>query len=156
MKMNWQITILAVLLILMAVVFSVSYHFSYLQAKLAPMTISGLIIILTAIQLFRECRSAVRLKKGADQQTAPSGTSENFRPYLIQGLWMIGFVSAIALFGFIVAIPLFVLSYMRTHGVNWQKSFLISALTLIVIYILFSAVLDVTLHPGLLPEIFLG
>jgi hypothetical protein len=67
---------------------------------------------------------------------------------------MIGFVSAIALFGFIVAIPLFVLSYMRNHGANWQKSFLISVLTLIVIYALFSAVLEVTLHPGLLPEIF--
>jgi len=156
MKMNWQITILAVLLILMAVVFSVSYHFSYVQAKLAPMTISGLIVILTAIQLFRECRAAARFKKGADQQTAPSGTSEYFRPYLFQGLWMIGFVSAIALFGFIVAIPLFVLSYVRAHGVNWQRSFLISVLTLIVIYLLFSAVLDVTLYPGLLPEIFLG
>ena len=156
MKMNWQITILAVLLILMAVVFSVSYHFSYVQAKLAPMTISGLLIILTALQLFRECRAATRLKKGADQQTVPPKTSEDFLPYLIQGLWMIGFVSAIALFGFIVAIPLFVLSYMRTYGVNWQKSFLISALTLIVIYVLFSAVLDVKLYPGLLPEIFLG
>ena len=66
MKTNWQITILTVLLILMAVVFSVSYHFSYVQAKLAPMTISGLIIILTAIQLLRECRSAARFKKGAD------------------------------------------------------------------------------------------
>ena len=156
MKMNWQIMFLAVLLILMAVVFSVSYHFSYVQAKLAPMTISGLIIILAAIQLYREYRSALRFKEKSDPKRVPSETSKGFRPYLIQGLWMIGFVLAIALFGFLVAIPLFVVSYMRTQGVNWKKSLLVSASTLFIMYILFSIALEVELYPGLLREIFLG
>lgn len=156
MKMNWQIMFLAVLLILMAVVFSVSYHFSYVQAKLAPMTISGLIIILAAIQLYREYRSALRFNEKSDQKRVPSETSKGFRPYLIQGLWMIGFVLAIALFGFLVAIPLFVISYMRTQGVNWKKSLLVSASTLFIMYILFSIALGVELYPGLLREIFLG
>ena len=148
--------ILAVLLILMAVVFSVSYHYSYVQAKLAPMTISGLIIILAAIQLYTEYRSALRFKEKSDQKKAPSETSESFRPYLIQGLWMVGFVLAIALFGFLVAIPLFVISYMRTQGVNWKKSLLVSASTLIVMYILFSIALEVALYPGLIRETFIG
>ena len=148
--------ILSVLLILMAVVFSVSYHFSYVQAKLAPMTISGLIIILAAIQLYTEYRSALRFKEKSDQKKAPSETSESFRPYFIQGLWMVGFVLAIALFGFLVAIPLFVISYMRTQGVNWEKSLLVAASTLIVMYILFSIALEVELYPGLFREIFLG
>lgn len=147
---------LAVLLILMAVVFSVSYHFSYVQAKLAPMTISGLIIILAAIQLYREYRSALRFNEKSDQKRVPSETSKGFRPYLIQGLWMIGFVLAIALFGFLVAIPLFVISYMRAQGVNWKKSLLVSASTLFIMYILFPIALEVELYPGLLREIFPG
>lgn len=156
MKMNWQIIILAVFLVMMAVVFSVSYHFSYVQAKMAPMTISGLFIILSAIQLCRESRAAIRDKRGSDPQAIPSKRPEIFRPYLIQSLWMIGFAVAIFLLGFLVAIPLFVILYMRAHGANWPISFLISAATLVVMYVLFSAVLEVTLYPGLLPEILLG
>ena len=156
MKTRWQIMVLAVLLILMTVVFSVSYQYSYIQAKLAPMTISGLLIILTAIQLYREYRSKRRAKTGTDYKKVSSDNSERFRPFLIQGFWMIGFVLAIALFGFLVAIPLFIISYMRSHGVHWWKSISISALTLIIIYVLFTKILEVNLYAGLIPRFLIG
>ena len=149
-------TVLAVMLILMAVVFLVSYQYSYIQAKLAPMTISGLMIILTAIQLFREYRSNNLAQMGTDHKAVPSENSESFRPFLIQGFWMIGFVLAIALFGFLVAIPLFIISYMRTKGINWRKSISISALTLITVYALFSKILDVSLYAGWIPGLLKG
>ena len=153
---NWQIIILSVLLILMAIVFAVSYHFSYLQAKMAPMAISGLLIILTGVQLVREYRFSRKRHESFEQKPIGSRISESFRRYLIQGFWMIGFLLAIAFFGFLTAILLFGIAYMRTHGVNWQKSCLISVLMFIVIYALFAKMLEVELYPGLIPEFFLG
>jgi hypothetical protein len=156
MKTHWQFIVLAVLLILMAVVLIVSYQYSYIQAKLAPMSISGLIIILTATQLYREHRANRKAQTGTDQQTVPMDNSESFRPFLIQGFWMIGFVLAIALFGILVAIPLFIISYMRTKGILWRKSISISALTLIIVYTLFTKILDVSLYAGWISGLLKG
>ena len=90
MKRHWQSMVLVVLLILMTVVLIVSYQYSYIQAKLAPMTISGLLIILIGIQLYREYRAKSRAQTDRDESVAKE-PSESFRPFLIQGLWMIGF-----------------------------------------------------------------
>jgi len=153
MRINSQIIILWVILILMAFVFVASYHFSYFQAKLGPLTISGLILILTVIQLVREHRRNKSCQNGPKQKTIHSTTAESVRPYLIQSLWMIGFVLAISFFGFIVAIPLFGIAYMRSNGIKWHKTLLIAALTLAVIYFLFAFLLDVSLYPGIIPKI---
>jgi len=154
MKINWQIIILSILFILMAVVFALSYHFSYIQAKMAPMTISGLLVMLSGIQIIREIRSSPGRRKWSQRKPTPSRNSESFRPYLIQGSWMIGFVLAITFLGFFTAILLFGIAYMKTHGINWQKSIFISASTLIIIYVLFTKLLEVTLYPGLIPVLF--
>ena len=156
MNARWQIMFLVVLLILMAVVFAVSSQYSYIQAKLAPMTISGLLIILTAIQIFREYRSKKRAKTGTDSKIISSDNSERFPPFLIQSFWMIGFLLAIALFGVPVAIPLFIISYMRSHGILWRKSIFVSAVTLIIIHALFTKILEVNLYAGLIPRFLIG
>ena len=153
---NWQNVILWVLLILMVTVFSVSYCYTYVQAKLAPMTISGLIIIMTVIQMIRVRRSN-RVEESTTESFLHSPKKrEGFQAYLFQGLWMIGFMLAIALFGFFFAIPLFGIAYMRVQAVNWRKSVFISAITLIIIYVLFEKLLDVTLYPGLIPGFLFG
>ncbi|MFH1490482.1 MAG: tripartite tricarboxylate transporter TctB family protein [Pseudomonadota bacterium] len=155
-KKNWQNVILWVLLILMVTVFSVSCFYTYIQAKLAPMTISGLIIVMTVVQMIRKGR----LNRKGEETTEPApGSSEtggSFQAYLVQGLWMVGFMIAIALFGFFVAIPLFGIAYMRVQTINWRKSIVISAITLIVIYILFEKLLDVTLYPGVIAGFLTG
>lgn len=156
MKTHWQITLLAVLLVMMIVVMIVSYQYSYIQAKLAPMTISGLLIILTTIQIYREHRADRRAQANKKQKVVPKEKPERFRPFLIQGFWMIGFVLAIALFGVLLAVPLFIISYMRAQGILWRKSIFISALTLIIVYALFAKILDVTLYVGWIPGLLKG
>jgi len=156
MKFNWQIFILAFLLILMAVIFAVSSQFPYVQAKLAPMTITGLLIILIGVQILREYGSSRGYRKEDDSLEAPFQDRESIRPYLLQGLWMIGFLGAIACLGFMVAIPLFGIAYMRTHGASWRRVIPISALTLIIIYALFEKILDVDLYVGWIPGLLMG
>ncbi|MBW1800346.1 MAG: tripartite tricarboxylate transporter TctB family protein [Deltaproteobacteria bacterium] len=153
MRINSQIIILWVILILMAVVFVASYRFSYFQARLGPLTISGLILILTVFQLVREYRRPQSHENGPEQKTLPSSNAESVRPYVIQSAWMIGFLLAIILFGFIVAIPLFGIAYMRSNGIKWHITLLIAALTTVVIYFLFAWALDVTLFPGVIYQI---
>ena len=67
---------------------------------------------------------------------------------------MIGFVLAITFLGFFMAILLFGIAYMKTHGVSWQKSIVISSSTLIIIYALFTKLLELTLYPGLISVLF--
>ena len=156
MKFNWQIFILAFLLILMAVIFTVSFQFPYVQAKLAPMTITGLLIILIGVQILREYGSSRRSREEDDSLEAPVQDRESIRPYFLQGLWMIGFFVAIACLGFMVAIPLFGIAYMRTQGTSWRKSVFISLVTLIIIYALFDRILDVDLYAGWIPGLLIG
>jgi len=161
MRVNGQIAILWVLLLLMAAVFVASYRFPYVQAKLAPMTISGLIVILCSVQLVRERRASLIRTNGVEEREPLGGDGSRQRlRYLIESFWVLGFAAAVYLFGFIAAIPLLGIFYMKTHGKSWTASVLIAAMTVAVVYFLFTSVLDFSLYPGLLRNVlgpfFLG
>jgi len=126
-------------------------NFSFWQAKLAPLSVVVLILILGALQLKKEI-SASKAGKPAvlsgdvDSTRTPAGSA---RAYLIEGAWMSGCVAAIYLFGLLAGIVLFGVAYMKTHGASLAKSVLVTACIAFSCYAVFSYVLDVEFYPGL-------
>ncbi|MDP2645403.1 MAG: tripartite tricarboxylate transporter TctB family protein [Desulfobacterales bacterium] len=145
---------LMAILIAMAAAMAVIMNFSFWQAKLAPMTVTGIMVILGAFQLKREISTA----RSADPAAAPGeGKAQpNLRIYLIEGAWMAGFVAAVYLFGLLAAILFFGIAYMKTHGASLPMSILVTALIVLFSYAVFSYILDVRFYPGLISDTFLG
>ena len=71
------------------------------------------------------------------------------RAVMVGGAWMIGFFLAIVLLGFAVAVPLFVLLYLRLQGgEGWVLSVVITAAVFGVFYGLFDALLHLPFPQG--------
>ena len=66
------------------------------------------------------------------------------------GAWIVGFFPATYLLGFVLAIPLFVLGYMKSHGIKLAATITFAVVMATVIYVLFELVLGVDLYKGLL------
>jgi Tripartite tricarboxylate transporter TctB family len=75
---------------------------------------------------------------------------EHWRSGLSAGVWIVSFFFAIWLFGFIISIPIFVISYMKSHGARWRAAILYGCVTLIVVYGIFDWALEIKLYRGLL------
>lgn len=73
------------------------------------------------------------------------------RAVLVGGAWMLAFFVAIILLGFLVAVPLFLLLYLRLQGgEGWLISIVITAAVFGVFYGLFDALLHLPFPQGLL------
>jgi len=136
--------LLAVLAVTLAIVVR-SLSFPRPETKLLPLIIGGLVFILAAIELVRELRA-----KAKPQKETRVEARENLRPYFVVGAWIAGFFVAIYLLGFIIAIPLFVLSYIKSRGIGWLTATSLAVLTTIFIYVVFEWFLKVDLSQGLL------
>jgi len=69
--------------------------------------------------------------------------------------WVAGFFASVVLFGFPIAIPLFVFAYVKGQGKEgWLPSLLLSALALLGFHVLFVRLLHVPLPVGLLWQVF--
>lgn len=141
----------AAAIVLSLVFIGLSLRMEYVTAKMIPLVISGGVIILATIGLSREILA--RGKSGAtaarDETSNGEETGESWYRYALICAWLVGFFLAIYLLGFIIAIPLFVLSYMKTHGMRWRVAIIFAVLTTAIAYGVFVVALKVYLYEGL-------
>jgi len=139
--------------IVLALVFmGLSLKMEYFSAKMLPLIISSVVIILAAIGLSRGilARGESGTTAVRDEADNGEGTGESWYRYALVGAWVVGFFLAVYLLGFIIAIPLFVLSYMKTHGTKWRTAITYAILTTGIVYGVFIVALKVYLYEGLL------
>jgi hypothetical protein len=119
-------------------------------SKLLPLVISSAVFILSAIKLGRDILS--RDEQGVTATEGETGGEKGAKGgwlgYLAAGAWGVGFFLAIYLLGFMIAIPLFVLAYMKSHGTRWFVAITFAVLTPLLIYGVFELALRVTLFRG--------
>ena len=132
-------------------VLATAARFPYLQAKLAPMSLSVLVLILAVVQMISEVRSLREEAVQNEKERAELGAIR--RRYLIEGGWMVGFMAAIYVFGLLVALPAFGIAYTRAHGVKWPLSLTVAGVTTALSYGIFTLFLGVRLYPGLVVEL---
>ncbi|MDP2645833.1 MAG: tripartite tricarboxylate transporter TctB family protein [Desulfobacterales bacterium] len=143
---------LIVILAATAAAMAVASGFPYWQAKIAPMTVCGLILLLGGVQLIKEIISSPAEGQGIEGIENAPQAAESLRVYLLEGAWMVGFVAAIYFFGLLIAMACYGVAYMRTHGATWSMSFIVTALMTLFSYAVFSYVLEVTFYPGIIFE----
>jgi hypothetical protein len=119
--------------------------------------LSGLIFILGVIEL----RAGIfEGDGGAATATGEMEIEKNesrkiLRGYLLTGAWVGGFLVAIFLLGFLIAIPLFTLFYMKLHGSTWLGAIILTIFVLGFMYAISEPLAGIKLYRGLLP-IYIG
>ena len=123
-------------------------------SKVLPLIFGGTITILAAIKLWDESQSKKKVEtKIKDIEDTGEQIEESTVPlhdYLPIGGWVLGFLVAIYLLGFLIACPLLIFSYMKTHGGGWLITIISTIVIALIVYFGFQTALQVDLYPGLL------
>ena len=151
MKMRRETYVYIGVMVLMLVITGNALTMVYFSSKMLPLIISGAIFFLAAIQLSREFLAKTRPEKTLTEEVAGGGErKETWYGYSLVSAYVVGFFLAIYLLNFIIAIPLFTLAYMKTHGTRWRVAITSAIVITVLIYVIFELALDLNLYQGLL------
>lgn len=154
MKLRVNFYFLIILMASMLVIIGLSLTMAAFKSKLLPIMISSTVLVLAAIGLKQEisARDKPESATAADkeEESGAEDTEKGLRSYLPVWAWLIGFALAIYLLGFLVAMPLFVLAYMKKNGIGWLMAIISAILTSVFVYGVFELALSVELYRGLL------
>jgi hypothetical protein len=69
--------------------------------------------------------------------------------------WVVGGAVGVFLFGYLIAITLFILSYLKNQHRGWQESIAVALITVALIYGIFQYALDFELYEGIIYTTFI-
>lgn len=147
---------LLAILIAMVAATVIIINFPFWQAKLAPLTVTLIIVILGAVQLKREISATPSAVSDDRPGEASDQPRESPRGYLIEGVWMISFFAGIYLLGLLPAILFFGIAYMKAHGASLPMAVIVTASVTCFAYIVFSYILQIRFYQGVILSAFLG
>ena len=152
MKIKGSSYFFIVIMVIMLVIIGFSLRMEHFESKLLPLVISSAVLILSAIGLGRGILAGDKqgTTVSSGETTTGEEAGESWRSYLLAGAWVAGFFLAIYLLGFIIAIPLFILAYMKMHGTKWLVAITFAILIPLFIYGVFELALKIILYRGLL------
>jgi ABC-type sugar transport system permease subunit len=130
-------------------VVGMSWRFEEPQAKWLPMILGSVLTILSALQLLKDMlvQSKQREAKERVVQSASTLREQHLR-FLVALAWILGFAVGIYLLGFVIAIPLFIVTYVKSRGRSWLKSILLALMVTAFVYGGFELGFKVYLHRG--------
>lgn len=152
----FAIAIMAVML----VVIGKALTFRYYQTALLPVLGGSLVLILAGIQAVKEILGN-RVTKVQEKAPDPPPREEEIQ-YVkkvdlgIFAAWFLGFCLAVYLLGHLLAVLLFMLSYVKWRGKSWGVAIVAAVCITACIYILFPLAFKVELYPGFLYELIFG
>ncbi|MFH0914766.1 MAG: tripartite tricarboxylate transporter TctB family protein [Chloroflexota bacterium] len=141
------------ILALMLIIIVSSIMMKSFESKVLPLIFGGIVFFLAAVGLWQE------MAPGKAKPTAGEGKKdeketgrEGWLGYLIHGAWVGGFILVIYLLGYLVAIPLFLLTYMKRLGTRWLTALIFAVVTTLLIWGVFEIALGLELYRGLILE----
>ena len=148
--------LIAVLLVCLTVIIR-SLAFEHLETKLLPIIVASLVFCLATLALLRELlakekrviRGPVKNSADSEEIEATEEVSQKGQYFWIAG-WIAGFALVSYLAGFLISIPLFILSYLKINGRGWLAATAITVIMLAFVYGIFELALKVQLYRGLL------
>lgn len=145
-KAYFLIGIMAMMIV--AIVLSIGFH--YWEAKVLPLSISSFILLLAALELRAELRAEDK-GSGSDAESYKGDEAEIESHRFYSGMgWILGFCIGTYLLGFLIAIPLFTLSYLKVQGRSLVASLSVAAILFVFIYLSFELGLAAQLFPGVI------
>lgn len=146
----------AILLVSLAVVIR-SAAFEHIDLKLLPIIVASLIFCLAVIALIRELgKKEEKVTRGPEVESDDIGkveaeeTEVEKSRYIWVACWLAGFALLSYLVGFLISIPLFIFSYLKTNGRGWLVTSVVAGIMLAFVYGIFELALQIELYRGLL------
>ena len=116
-------------------------------AMLFPWVIGGAASILLLWEIIGELGKKPKESPSQEEEGETSGEMKNF----LDGItWTIVILPLIYLFGFLVAFPLYLFSYLKLHGYSVWFSIVLAACVEAFFYFVFIVALEVNSYDGLL------
>ena len=154
-------------------------------ARFMPFTIGipaiALCLVQLALDLYRrrhpEAEAGDTLKEAEDQVARMAGRRVHFempsenamfsdttfderekvRREIIAWGYFLGLIAGILLFGFRIAVPVFLIAFLRFQAeASWRNALIYGGLGALAMFVLFEKVLKVTLHTGFLTDFFVA
>lgn len=120
------------------------------QARLIPLIIGGMVLVLQAWVTIREAIVTEMVPAAADG-IKPSPPANEARHVVIMCGWMLLYLALFAALGTLAATFLFILLFLlRQRGVRWWTALAVSAATSGVIWLLFVRLMRFELYSGVL------
>lgn len=141
---------IALVIIMLLVIIQTLMMTSFITESL-PLIVSSIGLVLAAAGLWRSITHKNVLAKPEAAERAESKDG-NWKGYLTHAAWIVGFVIGIHFLGFLVAIFLFTLAYMRRLGTGWPTSIISAVATLVITWALFELTLKMELWRGVILE----
>lgn len=132
------------IMILMVSIIAWSLRMEYFESKLLPIIVAGGVFVMSGAGMWHESQKA--------RQAAPVAKQEKLasrRGYALAIAWVAAFFLGILFLGYIIAIALFVLAYMKSHGSRWPVAIGLAIITPAFMYIVFELALKIELFRGL-------
>jgi hypothetical protein len=153
--MKGGVYILIGISVLMAASITIASGYTYLQAKIVPILVGGVILILALMELIKELRAG-KASAALNKKPLEAEPEEHFHAYLREAAWMVGFCAMIYLVGFLVGIVVFTAAYAKAHKTGWSTSLLLGIGMAGTSYLLFSYLTENELYLGLIWQLFGG
>lgn len=128
-----------------------------IKTALYPRVIGVPLVVLAAIEVTLNLRGHAEEKRQAVDLTLSETLPANVtaRRTAVAFAWILGFFLTIVLLGFPVAIPVFVLAYLRLQGrESWMLSIVLAAAAWLAFYVVFDRLLHLPFAEGLLLQLF--
>ena len=136
-----------------------SLRMQYFKSKLLPLILAGIILILSVIGFWLNIKDLRKKQEaigpGAGKKAKADNAEGTWQEKTAALLWIAGYLFSIYLVGLVIAIPVFVFAYMKTHGIKWSTTVIWTILCTVAIYGVFELLLEVELYRGvLIPYLF--
>ena len=106
--------------------------------------------------LLKDIMDRVEVAVDHKEKKEKISSEEKRKRFFNIGVWILGFVLLIFLFGFLIAIPVFTLFFMRYHKESWILSLSCAVGLCVSVYFAFVVIAKATLYEGLIFRLFSG
>jgi len=148
MKISRGNLIFPFILFVISLVFSVMALFYHGRAKVFPLLLGAIpLLIFSLFQIGIELK---REKKREMAKAEDKGKSIALNKLAIVLLWLVVFLVLVIFFGFMIAIPVFCLLFMKIYWKErWPAVFLTTLVIMTVVYGLFKMAFNMPMYPGI-------
>lgn len=159
-KLNGIFYVYIFIIIFVLVIFYQTLHLHYFTSKIVPFILCIAVFALTMAGIISELlqmrkNKATTLVLHAKDRDKETEEDKPQKGMLTSTLWVFVLALLIYLFGFLIAMPVFILAYMKCHGGgSWLESIITAITASGVIYVVFVLLLEADLYEGKLFILF--
>lgn len=159
---NFSTLLTVVMLVIFSVMVAMAFQFPA-DARFMPFIVGIPGIVLCLVQLLVDWRKAQTVMVSPEAQALPAlrgvtlpdtgepalSEGETVRREIVMWIYFLAFVGGLLLFGFWIAVPIMLVSFLRLQAkLSWQAALAAGLGASLLLYLIFEVLLRIRLHPG--------